>query len=451
MVSSICSFRNDFIIPRLLEEHDKVPRDDRDQGPVDMSTAENAFMKQKVLRTQHERPYLSLASYQLDYAEEIGGSIVIRERLSALFNEHISPDSKTSASELVLGAGAQCTLDALIEALCDPGDGVMIATPYWSGLDLSISIRNNAKVIPVNIPLEQFFDVSSVDYYERAFKSAVHPVKAVLVCNPHNPLGRCYPRATLEAIWGFSQTNELHYISDEVYALSFHGVSKPAVDTMVSAAGLHPSSGMIHVIYSLSKDFGCNGIRVGSLLSRSAKVRMCVALSTHGQISSLAIPFVDSVVLTDSMVTTLFTESRTFMEESRNLVTEFLDGRGIKFIPATAGLFVFAKLCLNSTDSERSFIMRLCKQGIVLASGTSYHCQELGWFRICFAVERSKLRAGLVRLGYVLDELDASGAGENDQLDQVEPRVRVDRKRKLVALDGCDKAKRSCVGKDLTF
>jgi aspartate/methionine/tyrosine aminotransferase len=85
--------------------------------------------------------------------EEIGGSTIIRERLLALFNKHISPSSRVSASDIVLGAGAQCILDALIGALCDPGDGVMIATPYWSGLDLSISIRNRAQVIPVDVPL----------------------------------------------------------------------------------------------------------------------------------------------------------------------------------------------------------------------------------------------------------------------------------------------------------
>jgi aspartate/methionine/tyrosine aminotransferase len=163
-----------------------------------------------------------------------------------------------------LAAGGSYALEALVEQICDPGDAVMIAAPYWAGLDLSLSIHNDAKVVPIHVPLEEFFQVESVKYYETALEKSTAPVKAVLVCNPHNPLGKCYPRETLQSMSDFSHRNNLHYISDEVYALSLHQNSENEGSTasFVSALSLAHGDELVHVIYSLSKDFGCSGIRL---------------------------------------------------------------------------------------------------------------------------------------------------------------------------------------------
>lgn len=161
-------------------------------------------------------------------------------------------------------AGASYALDALIEQICDPGDSVMIAAPYWSGLDISFSVHNKAKVLRVHVPLDEFFAVSSVEYYEKALKDSAEPVKAILICNPHNPLGRCYSRHTLQALLNFCGRHHLHYISDEVYAMSVHSRKSKGdkVPKFVSALSLTGGRGLVHVIYSLSKDFGCSGIRL---------------------------------------------------------------------------------------------------------------------------------------------------------------------------------------------
>lgn len=155
-------------------------------------------------------------------------------------------------------------MTALVEQICNPGDGILIAAPYWAGLDISISIHGHASIIPVHMPLWQFFSPESVQYYESALENASMPIKAILVCNPHNPLGQCYPRETLQALLDFCRRHDLHYISDEVYALSAHHPQPVGCSPFVSILQLGEShmSENTHVIYSLSKDFGCNGIRL---------------------------------------------------------------------------------------------------------------------------------------------------------------------------------------------
>lgn len=180
--------------------------------------------------------------------------------------ETFNPITTVDKSHIVLGAGASAVLSALIEQLCNPGDGVLIASPYWSGLDLAISIHKDAVTIPVHIPLETLFSPRCVQFYEDALSQSSIPIKAVVVCNPNNPLGRCYPEETLQAILGFCERQGLHYISDEVYALSTHRATNTAEpeERFFSALSLHGNQDLVHVIYSLSKDFGCSGIRLVS-------------------------------------------------------------------------------------------------------------------------------------------------------------------------------------------
>lgn len=113
-------------------------------------------------------------------------------------------------------------------------------------------------------------------------------IKAVLLCNPHNPLSRCYPKQVLLEVMEFCQEHGLHLIVDEIYALmdlkSTRKEGKRGDGEFVSALSLteplvpegavkvDPSR--VHVIWSASKVFGMSGFRV-----------VCVSLSLLSRVS----------------------------------------------------------------------------------------------------------------------------------------------------------------------
>lgn len=69
------------------------------------------------------------------------------------------------------------------------------------------------------------FSSSALDDYRSAYDrltQAGKTVKAVLLCNPQNPLGRCYSRETLLAFGKFCEERNLHLVSDEIYATSIY-------------------------------------------------------------------------------------------------------------------------------------------------------------------------------------------------------------------------------------
>ncbi|KAK0739372.1 aminotransferase GliI [Apiosordaria backusii] len=404
MLSKRCRQRNETLIPKLLSDHGALLHGNK--TVVDLSTAENRLLMPKLVSTVPSS-FNELTDSQLGYSEGVGGSTPVRQLLANLANTHFSPRTPVEPSHIVLGAGGCFALNALLEQICDPGDGVLIAAPYWPGIDLSLTVHNDAKGIPVQVPFDIFFHPDSVKYYEEALSSSTTPIKAVLICNPHNPLAKNYPRETLQAMLDFCARHNLHFISDEVYALSqlanctTEFVSALSLDTQAAGA-----EGLVHVLYSLSKDFGFNGLRIGAFISQTNKdICLSAALSTFCQTSSLAALVAEKVVLSKENIEYVIGDGRKMLTDAYETVSRFLSDLKVPFVPAECGMFVFARLCDDETpESETQFRGLLKKHGLVLAAGTDYHLARHGWFRICYGCPEEKLREGLERLHICVEE-----------------------------------------------
>ncbi|OKL56660.1 hypothetical protein UA08_08293 [Talaromyces atroroseus] len=368
MLSSRCKQRNEDLIPSLLSQHDAVLTGD--MTTIDLSTAENWPVKVKVLDTlQDEHGQLSESDFA--YSSGIGGCSKTRALLADLLNTHFRPTRTVESSHIILAAGGSFALTALIEQICNPGDGVLIASPYWAGLDISISIHSHAIITPVHVPLKEFFSVSSISYYESAIGQSSVPIRAVLICNPHNPLGQCYPQETLRAMLDFFLELGDSQMSDQ-----------------------------IHVVYSLSKDFGCNGMRLGALISQSAKaIRLSAALSLHSQVSSLSTALASRLISSVEKVQQITEYGGTELKVAYMIMRSFLEARRMEFVPVAYGMFVFARLLqLQSTAEDQELLKHLKSAGISVSTGSSYHFTQPGWFRICYGVPHEQLQEGLRRL-----------------------------------------------------
>lgn len=173
-------------------------------------------------------------------------------------------------------------------ALCltDPGDGVLLGQPIYGAFNGDLQVPSGCQLIYTPFHGDDPFSVQAVDRYEHTFLQARDEkgvsIKALLICNPHNPLGRCYPRETLEALLRFCQKYQIHLISDEIYAISVYEDDDSA-SGFVSILSIDPTElgvdpTLIHVLYGMSKDFAAAGLRLGCLISQNQKF-MQAALS----------------------------------------------------------------------------------------------------------------------------------------------------------------------------
>jgi cystathionine beta-lyase len=144
----------------------------------------------------------------------------------------------------------------LVLWLCtQPGDGVIVHTPAYPPMLAAIDAVGAQRVdLPAQRTSEGSWDF---DLDELEQRLAFTPAKALLLCHPHNPTGRVFERAELEALADLAQRHDLVIISDEIHAdLTY------APRTHVPMASLSPEVAARTVtLNSPSKAFNLAGLR----------------------------------------------------------------------------------------------------------------------------------------------------------------------------------------------
>nr|AFK23381.1 1-aminocyclopropane-1-carboxylate synthase [Cordyceps militaris] len=404
MLSQRCLITKDVVIPRLLAQFHAESQSTLQ--PIDLTQAENHLLRDEVLEIVHRE----LANSFLSKA---------RQSLAGFLNAEFVPARPLEPSHLVLTSGASEAISILAHHLCNAGDGVLLAAPYWSGLDLALETRSQARAVPVDIPLQDIFSLQSIQYYEQALAASSIPIRAILVTNPHNPLGQCYPEPVLEALLQFCAHHGLHYISDEVYALcSFDHIqgAEPfrSITALTKAKNPCPTT---HAVYSLSKDFGCSGLRlVCPLLAGNPDIVMGSALIANASVSSLTTAVVPKL-LTHWKLHGYINENRRRLDKAYRSVQQFLEARGLDHVPVSAGLCVFARLGSRGTVQEETILLQeLAKVNLKLIPGSFYHFCQTGWFRIVFSAPSWEMEVALGRLRIALDSVEEKLPGSAEQL-----------------------------------
>lgn len=225
----------------------------------------------------------------LDWPKGFRGDQELLDRLSDLINNEFRPYSTVESKYLTVTPGAAAGLDALLYTLCNDGDAVLVPTPYWCMYPLAKDNAQDAKlsslagydafftahsgVIPIGVDVSNFEDSlgpTLIDALEDALRASERKVRALVLSNPHNPLGKCYSKDMLQLCVKFCEKHDIHLISDEVFALSeFESPDLTAGPKFTSILSVDPKllgadPNRIHFIWSLSKDFAASGIRLVS-------------------------------------------------------------------------------------------------------------------------------------------------------------------------------------------
>lgn len=174
-------------------------------------------------------------------------------------------------SHIATAPGAAASLDALLYNICEAGDGVLVPGPFWNGFDWLFNVRSGVQPVTVNVnSLDRTFTTDLIPAMAQTMGTTTRPIKALVLTNPHNPFGQCYPKSVIEECIKFCQSRNIHFVSDEVYGMSGFSadgfadpvpfVSALSVDTRL----LDCDPSRVHVVWSTSKDFGCSGFRMVS-------------------------------------------------------------------------------------------------------------------------------------------------------------------------------------------
>lgn len=431
------------------------------QGQLCMCVAENKLTQDMLGAKLATFPGFSSAAF--NYTNPTGLPS-LKTALCAFLQANIYRGCTVSPEHLVVIPGVVAALHALATLLFEVGDSVLVPTPFYPAFVHDFQNLGRACVVPVVASLEPSMALTE-EALEEAYQSAWRqraPPKALLITNPSNPLGQAYSEAQLLLAVEWSRKRGLHLIVDEIYALSCfshlddsqqqqgsQGSQGPppssssatgppaypwhSVRSIVARRpGLDPSH--VHSLWSLSKDFGASGFRVGCLHTTSPPLLKALgSFADLMMVSNLTQELVAHVLSDLDWCSGFLEENRRRLRASYKVLVDGLAALPVplRVLPAESGIFAFvdmrdmialfkAKAKGAGTGSstggtaddwalEDAFLDFLSEGGVVVTPGRDCFVQLAGFARFCYAwVSVGHLCEAVSRLGLLQQRLLAA-------------------------------------------
>ncbi|KAF4488477.1 1-aminocyclopropane-1-carboxylate synthase 2 [Colletotrichum fructicola Nara gc5] len=407
----------------LENEAGKLPQYDPEicpDGLIDLSGAINSLMND-VLEEE-------MTNFEKSYSLSEG----LSKAVSSFMNRHFDPARALSADDIIVTNGVTSLIDMMAFAMCNPGEGIMVMTPTYMMFPHDVCARTGVNLINVDLDtIEDQFEVKDSakvtkalgKAYSAAQKSRVTP-KALLLCNPSNPCGRTYPRATLIEIARFCGQRKMHLLSDEIYALSTFTPYDRAATPFTSVLSIpdDPENGVftenIHCMYGASKDFGCGGLRLGFLVTRNELLwRSVRRLVLFTWVTSFSAAFFMNFLQNEEAADRYVSVYRERLGKQYDFTAKLLDKYRIPFWEADSGVFIFVKLTKwldyfagddHSSREMKLFRHLLREADVFLSPGEMSMSPVPGCFRLVYTGNPEAVSLAVSRLAEALQDLETT-------------------------------------------
>ncbi|MCI1642634.1 MAG: pyridoxal phosphate-dependent aminotransferase [Actinomyces sp.] len=175
------------------------------------------------------------------------------------------------ASVLVTNGGKQAVFQAFA-ALLDPGDEVLLPTPYWTTYPEAIALAGGVTV-PVFAGADQEYKVT-VDQLEAA---RTPRTKVLLHCSPSNPTGAVYTPEETALIGRWALEHGIWVVTDEIYEHLLYDGALPA-----HLVALVPElADQTVVLNGVAKTYAMTGWRVGWMIGPKDVIRAATSFQSH--------------------------------------------------------------------------------------------------------------------------------------------------------------------------
>ena len=238
-------------------------------------------------------------------------------------------------NHIVMVVGAAGGLNVVLKALLDPGDEVVIFSPYF--VEYHFYVDNHQGVTKV-VPTDAAFNLDLA-----ALEAALSArTKVVLINSPNNPSGVVYPAATLQALSGLLDRKQaefgstIYLVSDEPYKkLLFDGLTFPEV---------YPYYANSMTVMSHAKDLGLPGERIGYIAVNPACADVRELLDGFS-FTNRTLGFVNAPALMQHVITHLqgMTIDVGLYERKRDFFCDHLAAMGYTFVRPQGAFYIFPR------------------------------------------------------------------------------------------------------------
>jgi N-succinyldiaminopimelate aminotransferase len=316
------------------------------------------------------------------------GTIALREAVAAHYRRHFGQE--LGPEHVCVTSGATEALGAAILAAIEPGDEVIVLTPAY---DSYVPMIRRAGAVPVEVALQP--PGWTID--REKIEAAVGPkTRAILFNNPHNPAGRLFDRAELEAIAAIAHHNDMIVISDEVWEhVLLDGARFTPLATLPGMAERTIKVGSAGKIFSLT------GWKVGWMVAApalAAGVSRAHQFLTFSTAPNLQAAVAFGLNEGDAWIQPM--QSR--FQRARDRMTAGLRDAGFAVLDATSTYFLCVDLQASglSVDDEQFAALAVAEAGVAVIPLSAFAERDSPrhLVRLCFGKKDETIDAGVAAM-----------------------------------------------------
>ena len=328
------------------------------------------------------------------------GTMTLKEAICAKFKKDNGLDY--APANIVISNGAKHSLVNVFQAICNPGDEVIIPAPFWVSYPEMVKLADGVPVI-VYTTEEQGFKFT-VDQIRQAVTAKT---KAIILNSPSNPTGMVYTREELAELADLALEKGFYVVSDEIYEkLIYDG------KTHVSIASINEKiKAQTIIVNGVSKTYAMTGWRIGYTASTPeiAKIMSNVQSHATSNPNSIAQKAAEAAISgPQDMVATMvaaFASRRDYMVKRINSMP------GLSCVNPNGAFYVMmnisqlmgkelAGLKIQSSDDFANVLLEKANVALVPGSGFGIDTHV----RLSYATSQENITKGLDRIEQFLKQ-----------------------------------------------
>ncbi|WP_234696219.1 pyridoxal phosphate-dependent aminotransferase [Candidatus Kryptobacter tengchongensis] len=304
-------------------------------------------------------------------------------------------------SEILVSNGAKHSIFNALQAICNPGDEVIIPAPYWVSYPAMVAVVD-AKPVILKTDLRTNFKITPEQLREVITKKT----KALIFNSPSNPTGAVYTEDEIKKIAEVVYEKNIFVISDEIYEkILYEGKH-------FSMASIKELKDLVITVNGVSKAYAMTGWRIGYLGANEEIVKL--ANKVQGQMTSNASSISQKAALAALTGT---------QEPVKRMVNEFKIRRdficselkqipGIEILVPSGAFYVFPKVSAYYGKNYNGMVIKnsndfceflLKEEKLAIIPGDAFGMDEC--VRISFAASMEDLMKGIERFKRAIEKL----------------------------------------------
>ncbi len=298
-------------------------------------------------------------------------------------------------TEITVTCGSTEGMIATMLATVDPGDEVVIFEPFYENYAPDAILSDaTPRYVPLHPP-DWSFDP---DELRAAFTSKT---RAIVLCNPNNPVGKVFTRGELEFIAALCQEYDALCFTDEIYEHILYPGEDGAPVQHLSMAQLPGMRERTVVVNSMSKTYSVTGWRVGYCIAPpplTSAIRKVHDFLTVGA----AAPLQAAGAFAMSLPPEYYERLRDDYQARRDLLLPALEAAGFRTFRPDGAYYIMTDISDFGFDSDVEFARHLVREvGVACVPGSSFYSEpERGaqQVRFCFCKRDETLLGAAERL-----------------------------------------------------